>query len=144
MKHKLLHDRDGERTFVLVFDTGDDVTNILLDFAKRERLRASRITGLGGFSRVTIAFFEIEEKDYRPIPVNEQVEVVSLIGNIALYQGEPRLHMHVCLGRADGSAMAGHLLEARVRPTLELMIVDSPAQLERTQDDRTGLPLLAP
>lgn len=143
MKSKLLQDNNGERTFALVFDAGDDVTNVLLDFARRQRLRASRIMGLGTFSRVTLGYFEIANKDYKRIPVEQQVEVVSLVGNISIYQGEPRLHMHVTIGLPDGTAMAGHLLEARVRPTLELMLVDSPNTIERTMDEGTGLPQLS-
>lgn len=142
MKSKLLHDRSGERTFALVFDSGDDPNALLLDFARRERLRAGRITGLGGFSRVTLGYFEMDRKDYKPIAVNEQVEVVSFIGNVSLYEGEPRLHIHVTIGRSDGSSMSGHLLDARVQPTLELMVVDSPSMLERAKDQRTNLPLL--
>ncbi len=142
MKYRLLHDQAGERCFALVFDPGDDPTVVLLDFARRERLRASRITGLGGFSRVTLGYFELDKKNYKPIPVHEQVEVVSFIGNISIYKGEPRLHAHVTIGRSDGTSMCGHLLDARVQPTLELMLVDEPATLERVKDAATDLPLL--
>lgn len=143
MRSKLLHDNNGERTFALVFDEGDDVTTVLLEFARRQRLRASRIMGLGTFSRVTLGYFEPANKEYKRIAVEQQVEVVSLVGNISMYQGQPRVHMHVTIGLSDGRALAGHLLEARVRPTLELIVVDSPNTMERTMDETTGLPQLS-
>ncbi len=144
MKSKLLHDRNGERTFALVFASGDDPVASLPEFARAENVTAAHLTGIGTFSRVTLGFFDPEKKDYQPIRLDEQVEVVSLIGNLSLWDGKPRLHAHVTLGRRDGTALAGHLLEARVRPTLELIVVALPATLERAQDNATGLMLLRP
>jgi predicted DNA-binding protein with PD1-like motif len=64
--------------------------------------------------------------------VREQVEVVSLIGDVALGpKGEPALHMHAVLGRSDGAALGGHLLEARVRPTLEVIVTETPTHLRK-------------
>jgi predicted DNA-binding protein with PD1-like motif len=74
-----------------------------------------------------LGFFDWEKKDYRKIPVVEQVEVVSLLDDVALGpDGKPALHPHVVVSLADGTAMGGHLLEAHVRPTLEVVLTDSP------------------
>ncbi len=141
MKSKLIHEQ-SEKAYVLVFDTGDEVTEGLLQFAKHHRLSASRFTAIGGFSEVTLGYFDIETREYRPIPIHEQVEVLSLVGNIALDRGEPRVHAHVVIGKSDGSAHGGHLLKAHVRPTLEIMLVEAPEHLERVLDPRFGLPLI--
>ena len=141
MKSKLLHD-GGEKTFVLVFDTGDEVVSGLLDFAKEHKLAAS-MTAIGAFERATLGFFESERKDYKKIHINEQVEVMSLIGNIALDEsGQPKVHAHVVVGRRDGTAHGGHLLEAYVRPTLEVILVESPEPLRRKMSAEVGLPLI--
>ncbi|HYE13516.1 MAG TPA: PPC domain-containing DNA-binding protein [Pyrinomonadaceae bacterium] len=141
MKSKLLHD-GGEKTFVLVFDTGDEVVAGLLDFAKEHKLAAS-MTAIGAFERATLGFFESERKDYKKIHINEQVEVMSLIGNIALDEsGQPKVHAHVVVGRRDGTAHGGHLLEAYVRPTLEVILVESPEPLRRKMNAEVGLPLI--
>src|SRR2546422_3830286 len=71
------------RTFALVFDKGDEVTATLLQFAKENQLKASYFTALGSFSDATLGFFERERKDYKHIEIEEQVEVMSLFGNIA-------------------------------------------------------------
>jgi uncharacterized protein len=109
MRTKLIHD-GPERTFAVVLEMGDDVLECLLAFAKEHRLSAAEFTGLGAFSDCVLGFFDWEKKDYIKIPIREQVEVLALIGNIALKDGEPKLHPHITLGKADGTAHGGHLL----------------------------------
>jgi uncharacterized protein len=141
MQTKLLNDR-GEKTFAIIFDKGDEVMAGLLDFARREGVSAAHFTAIGAFSSVMLGFFDRERKDYKKIPINEQVEVLALIGNIAISEDAPKIHMHVVVGRSDGTAHGGHLLEARVWPTLEVLIVEEPEHLRRTTDSETGLPLI--
>jgi predicted DNA-binding protein with PD1-like motif len=144
MKSKQIQQDRGEKTFALVFSPGDEVVAQLLEFAREHRLDASRFTGIGGFSEVTLGYFELDRKDYKHIEVNEQVEVLSLVGNIALKDGDhqPKLHAHVIIGKSDGTAHGGHLLHAKVRPTLEVMLIESPKHLTRYSDPQTGLALL--
>jgi predicted DNA-binding protein with PD1-like motif len=56
----------------------------LHEFAVRERLGASQVTAIGAFSGAKLAFFDWQSKKYQPIPVQEQVEVASLVGDIAV------------------------------------------------------------
>jgi len=145
MQSKLLHEDGGQRTFALVLETGDEVMACLQAFADRERLTAAQLTGIGAFSDAMLAYFDWERKEYLPIPVTEQVEVASLIGDVALApDGGRALHIHLVLGRRDGSALAGHLREAHVRPTLELLLTESPAHLRKVHDKESGLALIRP
>lgn len=132
----------GTRTFVIVFEEGEDVLPALEGFAVAQDLTAAEFTGLGAFSGAVLGFFDLDRRDYERIEVDEQVEVLSLVGNVSEFEGKPKLHPHVVLGRRDGSALGGHLLEARVRPTLEVMLTESPRHLRRTTDADTGLPLI--
>jgi predicted DNA-binding protein with PD1-like motif len=141
VRSKLLH-RDGGATYAVVFDTGDEVIAGLTSFAKEHALDASDFTALGAFSSAVLGFFEVEQKDYRKIPVEEQVEVLTLVGNITLDDGEPKIHAHVVLGCADGATRGGHLLEGWARPTLELILSESPVQLRRRYDAASGLALI--
>lgn len=144
MKSKLIHDHDGEKTFALIFATGDEVAAGLLTFAREQKLAASHFTAIGAFQDLVLGYFDWQRKDYRHIPVNEQVEVLSLIGDIALQKGdEPKVHAHVVVGRADGSTRGGHLISAHVRPTLEVILVESPAHLRRKHDPESGLALIS-
>jgi predicted DNA-binding protein with PD1-like motif len=142
MKSKLIHEDAEQRTFALVFDKGDEVLETLLAFAKEQRLSAAEFTGLGALSDAVLGYFDWEKKDYKRIPIAEQVEVLNLTGNIALSDGEPKLHPHIVLGKSDGSAHGGHLLEGHVRPTLEVVVTESPAHLRRRSDPETGLALI--
>ena len=141
MQSKLLQN-DATRTFAVVLDPGEEVTEGLLRFAREHDLSAARLTALGAFERATLAFFDVDDRDYEEIPIDEQVEVLTLTGNITRHEGAPKLHAHAVLGKRDGTTRGGHLLEAYVRPTLEVMLVETPSHLERQMDEETGLPLL--
>ena len=142
MKAKLLN--ETPRTYALVFDKGDEVTATLLQFAKENKLKASYFTALGSFSSATLGFFERERKDYKRIEIEEQVEVMSLFGNLAQDEsGQHKLHAHVVIGKQDGSAHGGHLLKAHVWPTLELFLMETSETLQRRVDEETNLPLIA-
>jgi predicted DNA-binding protein with PD1-like motif len=141
MKSKLISDAP-QRTFALVFDKGDEVLENLLAFAREHELAAAEFTGLGALSDAVLGYFDWQTKDYQRIPIDEQVEVLNLTGNVALADGEPKLHPHIVLGKADGTAHGGHLLGGHVRPTLEVIVTESPRHLERRSDPETGLALL--
>jgi uncharacterized protein len=141
VKSKLLAE-GAERTFVLVFDKGDEPVSQLTGFAEEHGVSAAHFTGIGAFSDVTLGYFDREAKDYERIPLDEQVEVLALAGDIALEDGEPKVHAHVVVGKRDGTAHGGHLLEAHVWPTLEVVLVETPGHLRRELDEETQLPLI--
>jgi predicted DNA-binding protein with PD1-like motif len=131
-------------THVLVFETGEDPVAGLARFASEHDLSACGFTAIGAFSEAELGYFDWEKKDYDPIPVKEQVEVLSLIGDIAVEEGRKKVHAHAVLGRRDGSTRGGHLLSARVRPTLEVILEASPGRLQRVHDRASGLALIKP
>lgn len=142
MKSKLIHEHNGERTFAVIFESGDEVMSGLTAFSKEHRLGAARLTAIGAFRDATLGYFDWEKRDYKKIPVGEQVEVLSLLGDVAQKDGEPTVHAHVVVGRSDGSTRGGHLIEAHVRPTLEVILVESPAHLRKEHDPESGLALI--
>ena len=143
MQSKLLHEADGIRTFALVLATGDETMARLAAFAEEQDLDAADFTAIGAFSRAVVAYFDLERKDYQPIPVDEQVEVLSIVGHVTREPaGGRNVHAHAVLGKRDGMTVGGHLLEGHVRPTLEVVLTESPAHLRRRKDDETGLALI--
>jgi uncharacterized protein len=144
MQSTLLHEDAGKRTFAVVLRTGEEAMHCLQEFAARERLGASQITAIGALSGGKLAFFDWESKTYLPIRVEEQVEVASLVGDIAIGpDGKRSVHVHAVPGRRNGTAMAGHLQEARVRPTLEIIVTESPRHLCKIKDPESGLTLIS-
>ena len=128
--------------FAAVFDTGDDVLALLQQLCEAERILGASISGIGGFRKATVGFYDLEAKRYEPIAIDEQVEVLSLLGNVAEYEGKPRIHAHLIVGHRDGRTTGGHFLGAIVRPTLELLIREVPGVLRRTDRPEIGIPLL--
>jgi|SRR5205085_7107157 len=140
MKSKLLN--PSPKTFAIIFNTGDKVVESLTNFARKNQLGASQFTAIGAFSEVALGFFVPDKKSYTKIILREQVEVLSMIGDITLKEGAPQLHAHVVVGRVDATAHGGHLIEAVVRPTLEVVLTESPEHLHRTFDPESGLALI--
>jgi predicted DNA-binding protein with PD1-like motif len=141
MRSKLLN-ADPPITYAVVLDTGDEVIGELGKFVREQEVEAASLTAIGAFSRAVIGYFEWETKQYKKIPVDEQVEVLSLLGDVAVGDQGPTLHLHTALGKADGSVVGGHLIEAYVRPTLEVILIQPPSYLRKRKDPETGLALI--
>jgi hypothetical protein len=142
MKSRLLHEAGDARTFALVFDKDDEAIGGLEAFCREHRVTAARFTAIGAFSDAKLGYFDRDRREYREIPVADQAEVVSLLGDVAESDGKAVVHAHAVLGLADGSTRGGHLLEGQVWPTLEVVLDESPAHLRKRSDPETGLALI--
>jgi len=135
---------ESPKTFILVFETGDELAEGLLRFAKEQKLSAASFKAVGALSSVRLGWLSWESKRYEPsVTLDEQVELLSLIGDVALKDGEPVVHAHAVVGKKDGSAHGGHLLKARIRPTCEVVLIESPARLQKFVDPESGVALIA-
>jgi predicted DNA-binding protein with PD1-like motif len=128
--------------YVIRFDPGERFPDRLLDFLGAQSIGAGSLTGIGAMARSQVAFFDVDAREYQDIGVEEQVEVLTLSGNVALHEGKPLVHAHVVLGRRDGSTVGGHLRWGIVGPTLEVFLRVLPQPLRRAVDPGCGLPLL--
>jgi predicted DNA-binding protein with PD1-like motif len=140
-KAAVLSDGDA-KAYLLEFRTGQEVMKGLLAFAKKHKLAAGHLTGIGAISDTVIGYFDPQKKAYLRTHEKGQAEVLSLTGNLALYDNEPFFHVHVVLGLRNGSARGGHLFAATVRPTVELVLTTYRITIQRKIDPETGLPLL--
>ncbi len=129
-------------SYLLVFETGDEVMKGLANFAREEGLLSAHFTAIGAFSSAIVGWYDPERKGYKENSINEQMEVTALVGNVSYYEGKPKLHAHVALANPAGAALGGHLIEGHVRPTLELFLTATPEGLTREMDEATGLPLI--
>lgn len=144
MRWRKLAEADGLRTFVLVFDKGDDPVEVLSGFAAEQGCTGSSFTAVGAVASATLGYFDRDRTEYLKTTVDEQCEVLSLLGDIATSDGAPAVHAHVVLGRRDLSTLGGHLFAASVWPTLELVLTESPTHLRKRHDPATGLALIDP
>lgn len=143
MKSTLLNEGENARTFAVVLDAGDEAFKAITDFATKQNVTAAAVTAIGAFERATVGWFDLATKSYRKIPVAEQCEVLSAIGDIAVGDdGNQSLHLHAVLGLSDGSTRGGHLLNGLVRPTLEVIVTETPAHLRRKRKPELGIALI--
>jgi len=134
---------ESPKTFILVFETGDELADGLLQFAKEQKLSAASFKAVGALSSVRLGWFGWESKNYEPsVTLDEQVELLSLIGDVALKEDKPIVHAHAVIGKKDGTAHGGHLLKAHIRPTCEVVLTESPAHLQKVIDPESGLALI--
>jgi predicted DNA-binding protein with PD1-like motif len=141
MRYKLVD--DTPKTFVLVFETDDELARGLTQFAIEQKLASASFKAIGALSSAKLGWLNWETKQYEPaVSLREQVELLSLIGDVALKDGQPQVHAHAVIGKRDGTAHGGHLLEAHVRPTCEVVLTESPAHLRKEFDPAAGIALI--
>jgi uncharacterized protein len=145
MKAITLHrEAEHRRTFAFVFEPDEDPVALLTEAAREYQLASCQVTAVGGFARATLGYFDWTRREYLKIRISEQVEVLSLLGDIAHDDGKRVVHVHCVAGLRDGTTRGGHLLEARVWPTLEVIITEWPAYLRKRFDPAMGLALIDP
>lgn len=132
-----------ERNFILVVDQGEEAFEAISRFAQENQIGGASLTAIGAFQSATLGFFDFSTKKYDEIPVDEQTEVLSAIGDIATGDdGKASLHMHVVLGMSDNSTKGGHFIKGVVRPTLEIVIRESAVEFRRRERSDLGIALI--
>jgi predicted DNA-binding protein with PD1-like motif len=144
MKVKLVKDAPEEKVYAVIFSKGDDAMSGLTDFAIQNHIEDAHFTAIGAVSGATLAWLDPAAKVYHRIAVNEQVEVLSLIGDMSTFNGKPIVHMHAVLGKPDGSTIGGHVFELDVNPTLEVMVTVNTVPLKRKPDEASGMKVIDP
>jgi predicted DNA-binding protein with PD1-like motif len=143
MKSRQVSDQPGAQVYVVILDAGEEAFAALTQFSNDARILAASLTAIGAFEKATIGWFDFATKSYRKIEVNEQCEVLSAIGDVAVGDdGKASLHVHIVLGLSDGSTRGGHLLAGTVRPTLEVVLTQAPAKLRRKKRANLGIALI--
>jgi predicted DNA-binding protein with PD1-like motif len=132
----------GLRTFVVVMDKGDEAVEQLLRFARDHSVAGAGLTAVGACRSATLGYFDTQAMTARNRAFEGQLEVLSLIGDIALKDDEPALHAHVVLGGSDYSTVGGHLQQMTVFPTLEVIATETPGHLAKRIDPETGMALI--
>src|SRR5262245_52085979 len=144
MKVRLLADNNGVKNYALVLAKGDEVMSGLTDFAIQNKVASASFTAIGAFSHAKVAWFDRAKSAYKLIPIEQQVELISMVGDIALVNDRPAVHTHVSLGLSDGTVRGGHLVDANVFPTLELFMTVYSTALHKQRDEATALELIDP
>jgi predicted DNA-binding protein with PD1-like motif len=144
MQVQLLNPGEPTKQYAVIFYQGDEAFSGLLEFAEKYHVTSAHFTAIGALNGATLAWFDPQRKMYKKIPINGQHEVIGMSGDIALYQGKPVVHTHMVVGNPDGTTQGGHVLEAYVAPTLEVMVTEDPVTMQKRFDPATDLTLIDP
>lgn len=123
----------------LRFESGEQFAAPLLAWLGSEGIGYATLTGLGAVRGATISYYVADTKEYETYEIVEQMEVVSLIGNVALREDKPFIHAHVALGKRDLSVIGGHLNDLAIYPTLEVWLRPEREPVHRAFDESCGL-----
>ena len=124
-------------------DKGDEVLSSLVKICEQKQITAAQIQGIGGCEKAVVGVFDLEKKDYNREEVNALLEMLSLDGNVTLYEGKPFIHAHASFAyKADNGSTAvlcGHLLEAVIGLTGEIVITPADGRITRRYDEALGI-----
>jgi uncharacterized protein len=144
MQVEWLNPGEATKQYAVIFYQGDEAFSGLVEFAEKYHVTSAHFTAIGALNRATLGWFDPERKMYKKIPINGQHEVIGMSGDIALYQGKPIVHTHMVVGSPDGTTRGGHVLDAYVSPTLEVMVTVDPIAMHKRFDPETDLTLIDP
>lgn len=144
MQVQLLSREAQAQQYAVILYQGDEAFSGLQEFAEKYHVTSAHFTAIGAVSSATLGWFDPQRKMYKKIPIQGQHEVIGMSGDIALYQGKPVIHTHMVVGSPDGTARCGHLLDAYVSPTLEVMVTVDPIAMHKRFDPETDLTLIDP
>jgi predicted DNA-binding protein with PD1-like motif len=128
--------------YLLRLERGEEVMESLKAFVVREALPGGTIAGLGAADEMTVAFYDLAAKEYRPYLHAGRIEILSIAGNVAWRASEPVVHVHVTAAEEKKGVFGGHLVSARVAATVEIDVDPRAERIERKLDPEIGLPLL--
>jgi uncharacterized protein len=144
MQVQLLNPGEPTKQYAVIFYQGDEAFSGLLEFAQQYHVTSAHFTAIGALNGAAVGWFDPQRKMYKKIPIDGQHEVIGMSGDIALYQGKPVVHTHMLVGSPDGTTQGGHVLEAYVSPTLEVMVTVDPVTMQKRFDPATDLTLIDP
>ncbi len=133
--------RRFDNTIIARMDKGDEIIASVKAIAAAEKIRLASIQALGAVGQFTIGAFLTEEKRYHANHFSGDFEIVSLTGTVSTMHDEPYLHLHLSAGNEKGEVFGGHLNEAFVSATCEMVIHIIPGIVDRAFDRESGLNL---
>lgn len=125
--------------YVIRLDRGDEIIGALKDLAKKEGIGLASLTGIGAAGQVTAGVFDTREKMFKGHTWTGDLEITSISGNMNTMNEEPYTHVHVTIADEQGHAFGGHLTEAVISGTGELVLTELKGLVDRTFDEQTGL-----
>lgn len=129
------------KTIIARIDRGEEVLAQLKNIALKEEIKLASVRALGATDDFTVGVFKVDEKKYYANHFTGDFEIVSLTGTISTMNGEYYAHLHMSAGDEQGRVFGGHLNEAIISATCEMVIEVIDGQVDRLRDESVGLNL---
>lgn len=133
-----------DNQFVLSLARGEELFETLLSWAEENDIAGAALTGLGAADQLELAYYHLPTKTFERHKTDEEVEILSITGNLGTLNGEKMLHIHGVFGKRDLTTFGGHLFKLRISGACEIHLTAFPSPLNRSFDEETGLNLLCP
>ena len=131
--------RKVDHIYIVSIENHSNIVETLTDFIQNQNIRAGEVTGIGAVSEATLRFFNPATKKYVDRTFKEQMEVTNISGNVSEIEGKQTLHLHITLGRQDYTALAGHLLEAKIQGAGEFIFYPLATRVVKIKNEETGI-----
>lgn len=133
--------RVSKNTFLIRLERGEKVNASLTSFCQKKSIKNAVIHGLGSIEDPTLANYRVDTKKYSEKRLKGIFELTNLIGTVGLFEGEPLVHTHVTISDEDMRAFGGHLVEAAVSATVEVVLIDLKSRFTKSHSKEIGLRL---
>ncbi|WP_375435013.1 PPC domain-containing DNA-binding protein [uncultured Hymenobacter sp.] len=144
MKVKLLSTNGQTKTYALIFSKGDEIVSGLTEFAQKYKVQSAHYQAIGDALSAKVGVFDYGRKAFKVIPFTDPIEVTSLTGDVAVYNGKPVAHSHINVATFDGLIHGGHLFELVSGPTIELIMTVEPTPLYKKLNTEFDAALIDP
>jgi len=134
--------RRFDRDYYIRLDKGDEVIASLIALCEREGIRCGSVSGIGGCGYAAVGVFDLAAKEYVRREEHTLLELVSLNGNITVYEEKPYVHAHALFAyqrEGEIGTLTGHLLEAVIELTGELVLTPAEGRITRRYDEALGI-----
>ena len=131
-----------DNCWVIVLEKGERIIEKLGEFVETNGVKSGHLHAIGAVSEVELAHFSLEKKKYTTRKLSQALEIVSLMGNVTLKGNEKIIHLHIVVGTNEMTLSGGHLIEATVGVTCEIIFHELKEAIYKEQDENTGLNLI--
>jgi len=120
---------------------GEDLLAGLEQRGAAAGIKLGAVRAIGAVSRARFGYYHQTERRYAFLEFSEPLEILALLGNVSLKDGQVMVHAHVTLADAQGRAWGGHLAEGTLVFACEYEIQEYLGEkpLARALDEETGL-----
>jgi len=138
MKYRL----NGNEIYVRV-DKDDEILDSILKICNKESIRTAHFRGIGFCKKIELQTYLPEKEEFLSNVKNRACEMVSLDENVSPEDdGSLAIHAHSSFSFHDNYAIkmiGGHLKEAVVGYTAEIILTPAYKSIERMTDPKTGI-----